>query len=263
MEDRTDSESRRLALNRTGEVKVGGTARALPPVGPAGARGVWRGLWDLVGVPFRLVLFPDDWNERLGWTSLEQSRIRAVLPEVRGRLLDVGAGRNRLVRSYGSEGIGVDVHDFGFGARIIQDSRQLPFPDRSFDTVTFVACLNHLPYREQALREAWRVLRPGGRVVATMISRWLGELGHRLWWYSEDKHRRVAEGESGGLDPAEMRQLLAQNGFTAIRRRRFCCGLNSLYVAEKPGEHAPQFSLPHAPSAVAVQDGSTRHAPWH
>jgi len=239
-------------LNPTAQGVAHRPPQALSAAGLCRGRGLWRGLWDLLGVPFRLVLFPDDWNERLGWTSLEQSRIRAVLPEVRGRLLDVGAGRNRLVRSYGGEGIGVDVHDFGFGARIIQDSRELPFPDRSFDTVTFAACLNHIPYRGQALREAWRVLRPGGRVVATMISRFLGELGHRLWWYSEDKQRRVAEGETGGLDPREMRHLLAESGFGSIRRSTFCCGLNSLYVAAKPDELAPRASLPRATSRTSA-----------
>ena len=80
---------------------------------------------------------------------------------------------------------------------IVQDSRQLPFADRSFDTVTFVACLNHIPYRDEALAEAVRVLRPGGRVVATMIGRWLGLVGHKIWWYSEEKHRGWSQVKHG------------------------------------------------------------------
>ena len=35
------------------------------------------------------------------------ARIRAVLPRVRGRLLDIGCGTNELVRRYGN-GVGVD-----------------------------------------------------------------------------------------------------------------------------------------------------------
>lgn len=148
-----------------------------------------------------MVLLPDDASTRLGWTSLEEERLRAVLPELRGRLLDVGAGRNTLVRRYdelGGEGVGVDVHDWGGGALVVEDSSHLPFADASFDTVTFVACLNHIPDRAGALREAHRVLRPGGRVVATMIDPVLGEVGHRLWWYGEDKHRETQPGEVGG-----------------------------------------------------------------
>ena len=39
---------------------------------------------------------------------LAKRRVRAVLPHIRGRLLDVGCGFNRLVRNY-ENGIGVDV----------------------------------------------------------------------------------------------------------------------------------------------------------
>jgi SAM-dependent methyltransferase len=193
-----------------------------------------QSLWDAVGIPFRFVFFPDEWNHRLHWSSLEEERLRAVLPEVRGRLLDVGAGTNRLCRLYDGDAVGVDVHDFGGGATIIPDTRRLPFPDESFDTVTFVACLNHIPYRDEALREALRVLRPGGRIVATMIGRWLGGVGHKIWWYSEDKERGMAPGETGGLNVAEMRSLLEQAGFVSIERRAFAYRLNGLYCAEKP-----------------------------
>jgi len=107
-------------------------------------------------------------------------------------------------------------------------------PDASFDTVTFIACLNHIPYRLEALQEAHRVLRPGGRLVATMIGRLLGRVGHAIWWYSEDRHRGgMVEGETGGLNPSEMHALLAEAGFVDARRDRFCYGLNSLYQATK------------------------------
>src|SRR5262245_22903158 len=82
-------------------------------------------VWDAIGVPFRFVLFPDDWQRKFGWTSLEQERIRAVMPHLKGRLLDVGAGPNTLVHLYPGEGVGVDVYDFGGGAMIVEDTRRL------------------------------------------------------------------------------------------------------------------------------------------
>jgi SAM-dependent methyltransferase len=181
-----------------------------------------------------MTILPDDVSNRLGLTSLEDERIAAVLPWIHGRLLDVGAGRNRLVAEYGS-GVGVDVHDWGGGVMVLPDSRHLPFDDESFETVTFLACLNHIPERVDALREAWRVLVPSGRMIATMIDPILSGIGHRwLWWYSEEKHRGgMRPGEVYGLWPREMRHLISAARFELAHYERFVYGLNHLYVAMK------------------------------
>jgi SAM-dependent methyltransferase len=44
------------------------------------------------------------------------------------------------------------------------DARSLPFGGGSFDAVVFDSALTHIPSPEQALAEAFRVLRPGGRL---------------------------------------------------------------------------------------------------
>jgi SAM-dependent methyltransferase len=45
------------------------------------------------------------------------------------------------------------------------DARTLPFADLAFDAVVFHTCLSHVPRPEEALAEAYRVTRPGGRLV--------------------------------------------------------------------------------------------------
>lgn len=48
----------------------------------------------------------------------------------------------------------------------------LPFPDDSFDLVFSHGVLHHVPDIQQAQREIYRVLRPGGEVVVMMYARW-------------------------------------------------------------------------------------------
>jgi ubiquinone/menaquinone biosynthesis C-methylase UbiE len=48
---------------------------------------------------------------------------------------------------------------------VIGDAQALPFPDQHFDTVVCTIALCSIPDEGQAVAEAWRVLRPGGRFV--------------------------------------------------------------------------------------------------
>jgi ubiquinone/menaquinone biosynthesis C-methylase UbiE len=47
----------------------------------------------------------------------------------------------------------------------IGDAQTLDFSDASFDTVVATLALSSIPNDRQALTEAWRVLRPGGRLL--------------------------------------------------------------------------------------------------
>lgn len=54
------------------------------------------------------------------------------------------------------------------------DARELPFPDGTFDAMYLVTALGEIPEPERVLREAARVLAPGGRLV-------VGEFFDRHW----------------------------------------------------------------------------------
>jgi ubiquinone/menaquinone biosynthesis C-methylase UbiE len=175
-------------------------------------------------------------GRRLDWIGerLLDRRIRAVLPHLRGRLLDIGCGTNRLVRTY-RDGVGVDVFDLGDTDLIVEDASRLPYPDESFDTVTIVAALNHMPNRSAVLAEARRLLRPGGRIVVTMIPPGISRLWHKLRERSDtDQHERgMQEGELYGMTADELRQALEAASFRVVREERFMLGVNRLTVAEK------------------------------
>jgi SAM-dependent methyltransferase len=103
-----------------------------------------------------------------GMTTNEDIRIGMVRAAVRGRLLDVGCGPNRLVAEYrlaGGDGVGVDVHPWPGVDNVVEDTAHLPFGDHSFDSITFVACLNHIPNRDAVLREVRRLIARDGRLL--------------------------------------------------------------------------------------------------
>lgn len=53
---------------------------------------------------------------------------------------------------------------------VVSDAAKLPFDDQSFDVVTAMHMLYHMPDPAQALREMHRVLVPGGRCIVTTNS---------------------------------------------------------------------------------------------
>lgn len=107
-----------------------------------------------------------------------QELLRRFLPEAPARVLDVGGGTGVHARWLVADGYEVRLVDPV--ARHIEqaraicpadlgDARSLDGKDASYDVVTLLGPLYHLPERAdrlQALREAVRVTRPGGVVAA-------------------------------------------------------------------------------------------------
>lgn len=166
-------------------------------------------------------------------------RIGAVRPHLAGRLLDIGCGTNQLVRAHG-QGVGVDVFPWEGADLVVDDTAHLPFADGEFATVTIIAALNHIPNRREVLREAHRLLEPGGRIVLTMIPPRISALWHALRrpWDHDQTERGMQPGEVYGLTPTAMRALLAEAGFVVEREQRFMLGVNRVTIARKPAAAA-------------------------
>ncbi len=167
----------------------------------------------------------------------EDIRIMQVLRHSKGRLLDIGCGNNRLVNLYrnsGGEGVGVDVYPWDDSHVLVDDSSDLPFTDLSFNTVTFVASINHIPNRLAVLREIRRLLADDGHVILTNLNPFISEIWHKwAFWDKDTKVRGMKEGEVWGFSDNDLTRLLNQAGFRVVARKRFSWRINQIFICDK------------------------------
>lgn len=172
---------------------------------------------------------------KLGLTPIDDERVIISLKNTTGKLLDIGCGANNFVKSYGN-GTGVDVAAWKGCDVVVKDAAKLPFKDNEYDTVSFLACLNHIPNRNEAVLEAARVIKPEGRILITMITPRWGRFIH--WWRfrndPDHQERHIDhDHELLGMSEDHIRGILHAAGFHQITRKRFVYGLNSIYIAKR------------------------------
>ncbi|HJX96342.1 MAG TPA: methyltransferase domain-containing protein [Candidatus Acidoferrum sp.] len=169
-------------------------------------------------------------------------RFRAAYPYIRpgSRVCDLGCGLEAAFLDYASDriatGVGVDdqVADGvqGRWQRVRGDLRfPLPLPDGNFDHVVMLAVLEHLTEPEKVLREAHRVIVPGGSLIMTWPSAMVDpilDMLHRLHLISDE----MESDEHQERIPVEaLQEMLQRIGFQKFVHRRFEFGLNNLMVA--------------------------------
>lgn len=94
---------------------------------------------------------------------------------------------------------------------LLRDWYENGLPDVAFDAAVAIESFEHMADRERALAEAYRVLRPGGRLVLCL---WLAGESPRRWQRRYLLDAVCRESRLGGLVAgSEYRRLLGATGF--------------------------------------------------
>ena len=181
----------------------------------------------------RLVTEEGDFNPFAprGWNTLAR-RFTEMVPLTDGmRLLDVGCGTGlsrQIYTNKKTDFVGIDLSaealriaaaKFSNDTWLQGDACAIPYDDQQFDVVCFSGVLHHIADFGQALREGYRVLRPGGYVFAydpNLLHPAMAIFRHPgSWLYSP---KGVSPNERPLLPSALAAAFLAA-GFSAIRQR--------------------------------------------
>jgi demethylmenaquinone methyltransferase/2-methoxy-6-polyprenyl-1,4-benzoquinol methylase len=141
---------------------------------------------------------------------------QVVLTDINNAMLRVG--RDRLL-------------DNGMTTPATQcDAEHLPFPDNYFDCVSIAFGLRNVTHKDAALREMYRVIKPGGRVIVLEFSRVAKPLEKAYDLYSfkllprmgkliagdSDSYRYLAESIRMHPGQEELKQMMEEAGMERV-----------------------------------------------
>lgn len=115
------------------------------------------------------------------WQEVFAAELDYLLPHLQtgDHILSIGCGPAMIekgLQERGFEVTGLDVSAEAIAAApdslrtVVAPAEQMPFTDADFDVVLFIVSLQFIDNLHQALAEAGRVLKPGGKLIAMLLN---------------------------------------------------------------------------------------------
>lgn len=164
------------------------------------------------------------------------SRAQVTVLDINGDMLAVGRERAQ------QRGLAGQI-DF-----IEANAEELPFPDKSFDAYTIAFGIRNVPRREQALAEAFRVLKRGGRFLClefSLVDVPVLDKLYRAWSFAAipaigkavagdgEPYRYLVESIAEFPTPALFRNMIADAGFRRVDFTRLSGGIVAIHSGWK------------------------------
>ncbi len=180
---------------------------------------------------------------------LQQWRIAVVRPYIPtgARLLDIGCGDGALFRELSPHlraGVGIDLDpgpsraEGAYQLIVGRIPEDLPNPSEPFDVITMLSVLEHVPPTDQprVAKRCHALLKPGGYLVISVPSPTVDHLVRLLsaLRIMDGTHCEEHYGFIVSTTPTIFQDL------TFVQHKTFQCGLNHLFVFQKPGSPALQ-----------------------
>lgn len=129
------------------------------------------------------------------------------------------------------------------------NAMELPFEDNTFDYVTIGFGLRNVPDYNQVIKEMYRVVKPGGRVVCLETSQPTVPVFRQVYYgyfkfvmpvlgklvaRSYDEYSWLQESASSFPGREELRKLFLSNGFSRVDVKPYSGGVAAMHMGFKP-----------------------------